>query len=130
VSEISLSGALPKWRKPMPEPFARLVRAFLFKDGRMADQNPWHLDRTVSVGHLASTVALIVAASVGWAQVKTDIEGVRQRVISLEETAKTRENNINALRVELRSDIQALRSEVRQDMQLIVREVRSLDRAK
>jgi len=93
--------------------------------GDAVDRRQWHLEKSISVGHIVSTIMLMIAAITAFTQIKTDVEAVKTRVNSLESSIERRDNDFQIMRAELRADIQVLRSEVRQDLQVIMQELRA-----
>ena len=76
------------------------------------DRREWHLDKTVSIGHIIST--LIVAISVfSWAlAIDKRVEQNDQSIKFLAENQKRVESRVDSIRQEIRQDLQAINSKL------------------
>ena len=86
------------------------------------ERRQWHLDKTVSIGHIIST--LIIALSVfSWAMViEKRIEQNAQSIKFLTQNQKRIESHVDSTRQEIRQDLQAINSKLDR---LIERQMRS-----
>lgn len=91
-------------------------------EGRVArnrdDRNQWHLDKRLNVGHLATTVALVIAAAGAWS-------AQNERITRIE--AEVRAQNTAAIKeaAGIRDALTEVKSEIRQLRQLLVEQIRS-----
>ena len=76
------------------------------------DRREWHLDKTVSVGHIIST--LVIAMSVfSWAlAIDKRVEQNAQNIKFLTQNHKRLENHVEATRNEIRQDLRAINAKL------------------
>ena len=76
------------------------------------DRRSWHLDKTVSIGHILST--LIIALSVfSWAMaIDKRVEQNAQKIVFLEKNHKRLEDRFDATRNEIRQDLRAIHTKL------------------
>ena len=86
------------------------------------ERREWHLDKTVSIGHIIST--LIIAMSVfSWAlAIDKRVEQNAQSIKFLTQNQKRVESRVDSTRQEIRQDLQAINSKLDR---LIERQMRS-----
>lgn len=76
------------------------------------DRREWHLDKTVSTGHIIST--LVIAMSVfSWALAKDKrVEQNAQNIEFLTQNHKRLEHHVNATRNEIRQDLRVINAKL------------------
>ncbi|WP_163836115.1 lipocalin/fatty acid-binding family protein [Spartinivicinus ruber] len=72
----------------------------------------WHLDRTVSITHIVSTVAVVVSLFAWGGSIDKRIDQNSQAIKHLTELQKRQENRINEVKSEIRGDLQAINSKL------------------
>ena len=76
------------------------------------DYHQWHLDKTVSIGHIISTVAIALSVF-SWALVMDKrIEQNAQSIKFLTQTQKDAEDRFSVTKQEIRQDLQAINAKL------------------
>ena len=72
-----------------------------------------HIDPTISLGHILTTIMIAVSA-IWWAQsVEARIGGVNIEIVNLKENDKKQETERQQYRTELREDLREIKAEIR-----------------
>lgn len=75
-----------------------------------AEKNAWHLDKSVSVGHLVST-AVAIAVFVGWAiNQENRVTKIEERVAAALANNAEETSERKALKDEIKADLKEIRS--------------------
>lgn len=89
-------------------PPARLTRS---QDGEVIEEH-FHLDRSISVGHIITTITIVVSM-IWWAStVETRLAVQESSVRALQETDRRHESESSAMRAEIRDQLAALNAKV------------------
>ena len=75
-------------------------------------QKEWHLDKTLSISHIISTVAIALSAFAWAMAIEKKIEQNTQRLIFLEAVEKRLEDRVDRTRDELKQDLRAIDSKL------------------
>ncbi|MDE1463359.1 hypothetical protein [Spartinivicinus poritis] len=68
----------------------------------------WHLDRTVSITHIISTIAVVVSLFAWGGSIDKRIDQNAQTIKHLTELQQRQENRINEVKSEIRSDLKII----------------------
>ena len=89
-------------------PPTRLTRS---QDGDVIEEH-FHLDRSISVGHIITTITIVVSM-IWWAStVETRLAVQESSVRTLQETDRRHESDSSAMRAEIRDQLAALNAKV------------------
>jgi len=86
---------------------------------RRAADKQWHLDRTVSVGHMVSTLSLLIVGIVYVTDINSKVETHDERLSGIEETITLERENMIRMFEEQKDDSTRAFDQLRDDMKSI-----------
>lgn len=69
------------------------------------DQGRWHLDKTINISHILTTIALTISAFAWISSLEKRIDSASQSITYLSEKQKDGKEEVRVLRSEIRQDL-------------------------